>query len=294
MSSSEGYILNSVSQGGPLWAAWRAIDSGAGTKDEIVTATGLTSNQISNALRGLTYLRMIEQVDEYDSMDLSYGRKADRLNFSMTALNNIARECSVPSEIGEEPNTRSDWGKQAVLPLTLEYFISKNRQYFDRKNNQTLADNIDQWQRDQKFWPEDGDGERNDMNGNKLDNWTRIVELFGLVRPADGTNYTVYLTPELVSRLLEEGAEALAETSVLDSGTTVDIREWLAWVSENFFRVSLTQGNDIPEVLAQTLVELSERGQIRLVEATDADSVGLQGISKPQTMQGAANCIRIQ
>lgn len=293
MSSSEGYILNAVSQGAPMWGVWKAIKSGAVENTEIEASTGLTSNQVTNALRGLTFLRLVEDLEGYDVAELKYGDTPDRLNFALTAMSNIMEDCTAPAKMGKAPSDDSAWSKQAVMPLTLEYFIDKNRQYFDRKGNNDLASAIDDRHQELRFHPMDDSGDRNDLQGSKLDNWTRIMEFFGFVRPAEGTNYTVYIQPELVQRILERAREELQNEGPADTAPELDIRDFLEWLSENLFRVSLTSGGDIPSIFAQSLVELSSRDSIRLVETTDADSVGLEGISRPRTMDKAANCIQI-
>lgn len=276
-----------------MWGVWRAIRNGAADKDEIQTTTGISENQVSNALRGLTFLRLIEDVEGYAVVDLEYGESTDRTNFALTALSNIASECSVPPEMGVAPSGESEWGKQAVMPLTLEFFIAKNRQYFDRKGNNDLANRIDDWHQDILFHPRDGNGDRNDLQGNKLDNWTQIMEFFGFVRPSQSTNYTVYIQPEVIYRIIIQASHELPNEGINDAEPEIDIRDLLEWVSENLFRVSLTADGEIPSIVAQSLIELSARDHIRLVETTDADSISLAGISRPRSMDKAANCIKL-
>lgn len=293
MSSSEGYILNAVSQGAPMWGVWKAIKSGAGENNEIQASTGLTSNQVTNSLRGLTFLRLVEDLEGYDVVELEYGDTPDRVNFALTAMSKIMNDCSAPPKMGVAPSDESAWIKQAVMPLTFEYFINDNRQYFDRKGNNDLASVIDEWHQELHFHPRDDTGERNDLQGSKLDNWTRIMEFFGFVRPAKGTNYTVYIQPELIQRILARASVELPNEGPTDTAPELDIRDFLEWLSENLFRVSLTSDGEIPSIFAQSLVELSSRDSIRLVETTDADSVGLEDISRPRSMDKAANCVKI-
>lgn len=293
MSSSEGYILNAVSDGRPMWGVWKAIHSGAEETTEIQTNTGLSSSQVQNALRGLTFFRLIEERDGYDTIPLEYGDTPDPANFALTSLSNIANECSVPPGMATAPADESGWGKQAVMSLTLEYFITHNRQYFDRKGNNELATTIDKWQQKLNFHPRGDSGSRNDLQGNKLDNWTRIMEFFGFVRLCNGTNYTVYIQPEVIQRLLTHASAEIPNEGPAETAPEFDIRDCLDWISQNFFRVSLTDDSEIPSIFGQALVELSAQNRIRLVETTDADSVGLEGISQPQSMDKAANCIKV-
>lgn len=292
MSSNEGYILNSVSQGPPLWVVWNAIEAGQSTKSELQEGTGLTDNQVGTSLRGLTYLRLVERVDEYQTVDLPFTGHPKRIEFTLAALNNIASESSVPTSIGDAPEDTSDWSKQAVLPLTFEYFVAKNIQYFDRKKNQSLANQIDEWHLDVNFEPRDSDGDRNEFNPNKLDNWARIIEFLGLVRPAQETYYTVYLDPDLLHAILEEAAASVGTTN--DLHPVVDIRTCFEWISENFFRVSLTADNEVPAIIANSLVELSTRNKLRMIEYSDADTVSLEGVSRPSSMDIAANSFEIR
>lgn len=294
MSSNEGYLVNAVSQAMPMWVVWRAIEAGATTREALKDKTGLTSNQVGTALRGLRYLRLVEHLDEYQPVELEYDAPTRRLAFSMTALHNIAQECSVPPVQNTSAEDEEQWGKQAVVPLTFEYFVVKNRQYFDRKDNQELANLIDDWHLDMEFRPMDDDGERNELNGNKFDNWARIAEFLGLVRPAQGTYYTVYLDPNLLLAILQAAADSLSTDQTDRDYQVIDIRECFQWISERFFRVSLTRDNEIPAVIAQSLVELSTRQQIQLIEYSDADSVNLQGISRPASMDTATNSIEVR
>jgi hypothetical protein len=294
MSSNEGYLVNAVSQAMPMWVIWRAIETGETSREELEDNTGLTSNQVGTALRGLRYLRLIEHLDEYQQVELKYDAPTRRLAFGMTALHNIAKECSVPPAQDTPAKDEEQWGKQAVLPLTFEYFIVKNRQYFDRKDNQELATLIDDWHLDMEFRPVDEDGERNKLNGNKFDNWARIAEFLGLVRSAPGTYYTVYLDPDLLLAILQAAADALSMDRTDRDYQVVDIRECFRWISERFFRISLTRHNEIPAVIAQSLLELSARQDIQLIEYSDADSVNLQGISRPASMDTATNSIEVR
>lgn len=294
MSSNEGYLVNAVSQATPMWVVWRAIEAGQTTREALEDTTGLTSNQVGTALRGLRYLRLVEQLEKYQPVELKYDARTRRHEFSMTALHNIAQECSVPPAQDTPAEDEEQWGKQAVLPLTFEYFVVKNRQYFDRKDNQELATLIDNWHLNMEFRPVDDDGERNELNGNKFDNWARIAEFLGLVRPAQGTYYTPYLDPDLLLAILKAGAGELSAGRTDQNYRVVDIRECFQWISETFFRVSLTRDNEIPGVIAQSLVELSTRQKIRLIEYSDADSVGLQGISRPTSMDTATNSIEVR
>jgi len=278
----------------PMWVVWRAIEAGATTREALEDRTGLTSNQVGTALRGLGYLRLVEHLDEYQPVELEYDAPTRRQAFSMTALNNVAEECSVPPEQDEPAEDEEQWGKQAVLPLTFEYFVVKNRQYFDRKDNQELATLIDDWHLEMEFRPVDDDGERNELNGNKFDNWTRIAEFLGIVRPAQGTYYTVYLDPHLLLAILQAAADELSTDRTDQDYQVVDIRECFRWISKRFFRISLTTDNEIPTVIAQSLVELSTRQHIRLIEYSDADSVHLQGISRPASMDTATNSIEVR
>jgi hypothetical protein len=119
------------------------------------------------------------------------------------------------------------------------------------------------------------------------------MEFFGFVRPSQSTNYTVYIQPEVIHRIIIQASHELPNEGVNDAEPEIDIRDLLEWVSENLFRVSLTADGEIPSIVSQSLVELSARDHIRLVETTDADSISLAGISRPRSMDKAANCIKL-
>ncbi|WP_435362364.1 hypothetical protein [Haloarchaeobius sp. DFWS5] len=283
-SNSEGYILNSGPNPERMFILWDAVNRGKQTDDEIKADTRFSDKQINRVVSGLHQLRMLEGGEQYDAVELSYESASDsrRTAFGLTILNNVMAESTPP-----------DWSKQAALPLTISYLLSENLQRFNRMDK-TLADKINTYHRNNEYIPRDHQGDPNDMNDRKLQNWVFFADFLGVVRKWDGKEYTTYLSPDLVSSLLQVGVEYLPDQASSSSEpAAISVRSWLELVSERFFPVELTSSNDIPMILAQTLVDLSERERIRVVEAGDEGPVGLQKTPTPGSMDAEANAIRL-
>jgi hypothetical protein len=283
-SNSEGYILNSGPNPDRMFILWKSVSQGNRTDDELETATGFSRSQISTTVTGLRHLRMLEGGDEYEAVELSYMSVAstEEIAFGLTILDNIMSESTPP-----------DWSKQAALPLTISYFLSNNTQRF-RRMDKTLATKINDYHRDRDYVPRDGKGNPNDMNDRKLQNWTFFADFIGVVRKWDGKDYTTYLSPDLVYSLLRVGVDQLPDEAASSSEPpAISIRDWLKLVSERFFPISLTNSDEVPLILSQTLVDLSKQGRIRIVEAGDKGHIGLQNTPSPSSMDAQANSIRL-
>ena len=160
--------------------------------------------------------------------------------------------------------------------------------------DKTLADKINSDHRERDYVPRDRQGEPNDMNDRKLQNWVFFADFLGVVRKLKGKEYTTYLSPDFVYSLLRIGTSNLPDQASSSSNPpAISIRDWLEMVSEHFFPIELTPTNDIPMILAQTLVDLSEQSWIQIVEAGDQGPIGMQNLPTPTSMDAEANSIRL-
>jgi hypothetical protein len=78
------------------------------------------------------------------------------------------------------------------------------------------------------------------------------------------------------------------------SSNHIGIRDYFNWLQENFLRISLTDDNNVPEIIARVFEYLCKVEDIRLVEAGDASSVGLVNTPNPPTMEPSANSIEVR
>lgn len=283
---TEGYILNAVQTATPLPIVYRSIQDRNGTVDEIEEDTRLSENQITDALTGLQLVRLVEKVDTYQAVDLPLGEDLDDTKaFQLSVLHNLAQEARPASK---------EWGKQSAMLVNFEYLIESNTQFFNR-TDQAVADDMDAFQRELGYHPDDRQGDRNDMNTDKLTNWTRTADLLGLVRQVQGTDYVTAPDPWLVHSTLHLATDELSDPAPGESEyPRIEIREYFDWMRDNFLRIGLTDDGDIPEVLARTFEFLSRSNAVRLVEAGDAGSVSLSNVPKPRTMDQAANSIEVR
>lgn len=282
---TEGYVLNAVQTATPLPVVYRSVERGNGTEDAIQEDMHLSENQVSNALDGLQLFRMIQKVGEYEAVGASVTNASDMREFQLSALHNVAQEARPAEE---------KWGKQSAVLVNFEYLVASNTQFFDRQDK-AVAEEMDTYQRDLNYNPEDRNGDRNDMNQNKLTNWARIAELLGLVRQAQGTNFTTFPDPSLIHDTMHLATDELDDPSPADSEyQRIKIREYFDWMRENFLRINLTDDDDIPEVLGRVFEYLSRKNAIRLVEAGDDPAVSLENVPTPRTMDRAANSIEVR
>jgi hypothetical protein len=283
---TEGYILNAVQTATPLSVVYRSVQRGNGTVAEIEDDTCLSEKQISDALSGLRLVRLVEKVDRYCAVDLPVSdRFDDRREFQLSILHNLALEACPASD---------DWGKQSAIIVNFEHLIESNTQFFNR-TDQAVADDMDTFQRELNYHPDDGQGDRNDMNSDKLTNWTRTADLLGLVRQVQGTDYATAPDPWLLHSTMRLATEELSDPSPDNSEhPCIEIQEYFEWMRENFLRISLTDDGEVPEVLARSFEFLSRSDAIRLVEAGDAGAVGLSNVPTPRTMDSAANSIEVR
>lgn len=282
---TEGYILNAIQTATPLPVVYRSVERGNGTEDAIQEDTQLSEDQITDALSGLQLFRLIEKVGEYQAVEPSISHDSNLKEFQLSALHNIAQEAKPASD---------DWGKQSAVLVNFEYLVDSNTQFFDRGDS-AVADNMDTFQRQLNYNPEDRKGDRNDMNDNKLTNWARTAQLLGLVRKAQGTNFTTFPNPSLIHELMYLATEELDDPSPADSEyPRIKIRDYFDWMTGNFLRISLTDDGEIPEIIGRVFEYLSRENAIRLVEAGDDPALGLENVPMPPTMDPAANSIEVR
>ena len=283
---TEGYILNAVQTATPLPIVYRSVERGNGTAAEIEADTRLSENQISNALSGLRLVRLIEKVDRYRTVDVTVSdRFDDRRQFQLSVLHNLALEARPASD---------EWGKQSAIIVNFEHLVDSNTQLFNR-TDQAVADDMDTFQRELNYHPDDGQGDRNDMNTDKLTNWTRTADLLGLVRQVQGTDYATAPDPWLLYATMRLATEELNDPSPDDSEhPCIEIQDYFRWMRENFLRISLTDDGKVPEILARSFEYLSRLDAIRLVEAGDAGAIGLSNVPTPRTMDPTANSIEVR
>jgi len=283
---TEGYILNAVQTATPLPVVYRSVQSGNGTIEEIEEDTCLSENQISNALSGLLLVRLVEKIDRYRAIDLPVEDRIDQKRaFQLSVLHNLSHEARPAS---------NDWGKQSALLVNFEYLVESNTQFFNRED-QAVADDMDTFQRELDYHPEDRQGDRNDMNPNKLTNWTRTADLLGLVRQVQGKDYATAPDPWLLYSTMRLATNELSDPAPGNSDyPRIEIREYFEWMRENYLRIGLTDDGSVPEILARSFEFLSRSNAIRLVEAGDAGAVGFLNVPTPRTMDQAANSIEVR
>lgn len=281
----EGYIINAVQTPTPLPVVYGSVQRGHSITEEIQEDTQLSENQVTDALNGLRLVRLVEQMDGYQAVDLPVQTGDRQLDFRLSILHNVAREAKPAA---------SEWGKQSVILINFEYLVESNLQFFNRQD-QAVADDMDAYQRKVEYHPKDRNGDRNDMNIDKLSNWTRFAKLLGLVRQAQGTDFTTYPDPRLLYATMHLATSKLNDPSPGHSSSPrIEIRDYFAWMRRNFLRISLTDDDNIPEVLARVFEYLSDQEDIRLIEAGDAASVDLVNTPHPPTMDPSANSIEVK
>lgn len=283
---TEGYILNTVQTATPIPVVYRSVQRGNGTAAEIEEDTRLSENQISDALSGLRLMRLVEKIDRYRAVDLPVGNGFDdRRAFQLSVLHNLSKEARPAS---------AEWGKQSAIIVNFEHLVESNTQFFNR-NDSAVADDMDAFQRELNYHPDDEQGDRNDMNPDKLTNWTRTADLLGLVRQVQGTDYATAPDPWLLHSTMRLATEELSDPAPGDNDhPRIEVREYFEWMREKFLRVSLTDDGEVPEIVARAFEYLSRSDAIRLVEAGDAGAVGLSNVPTPRTMDPAANSIEVR
>lgn len=280
MSSSEGYILNAVQTPGPLRPVYLSIKRGSTTKEQIQQETAVGSN-LDATLDGLRLLRLVGRKDEaYYAKDLKWEDHIpdDRRRFQMTALHNLAQEC-----------TPSDWGKQAAALLDYWYLLKENRQRF-RNNEETLYTDIDEWFGSVNYEPRSQQG-RIVHNDPKFGNWTRLMEYLGLVHKVSGRDHTVYPAPEIVYTSVVLAAEEAGGQR--DGVPGIEVEAYLDWLQSNLLYVKLTSDGEVPAPLARVLFELIVDGRLEAREYGDAGAIGFSGVPPHDAMDSAANTLRV-
>lgn len=273
MSTSEGYVLNTLQTPEPIRPLYDAIDRGITDEEDLLEETGFDKNRLDNARNGLRQLRMIGR-DEYEdyTADLAFDTGDRDRDFQMTILHNLSQECTPP-----------DWGKQAVVLLVYEYMLNKNVQYFEN-NDEALYNNIDDWYRQEREYdPQSGQGSIT-LNRPKFVNWSRLANFLGLVYKTNGREHAVRPDPDLIVNSIRLAA---------DGDEYVGIREYFEWLRESLFQVRLQNGA-IPEPLARVLFNLVRDGEIELVERGDAGAVKLSNVPPRVGIDADANTIEVR
>lgn len=272
MSTSEGYVLNTLQTPEPIKPLYDAIDRGVTARDELEAELGFDEERLSDGLNGLRQYRMIGKEDyEFHTVEYAFDTGDDDRDFRLTILHNLARECTGP-----------DWGKQSVVLLIYKYMLEHDVQYFE--NNDTgLYDRIDDWYRSElSYDPQSSQGSIT-LNDPKFVNWSRQANFLGLVYKTTGREHAVRPTPELI-----EASVRLAA----DGDDYLGIREYFEWLQTNLLPVTLQEGT-VPAPLARLLFELVRDGTIRLVERGDAGAVGLDDVPRRSGIDTEANTIEV-
>jgi hypothetical protein len=273
MSTSEGYILNALQTPEPMRPVYEAIDRGYSTKEDILEETGLSEGLFDQAWSGLQLLRLVGREDhEYYTADLVWDTGHRSRDFRMTALHNLAQECTPP-----------DWGKQAAPLLIYQYLLEEDIQYFEN-NDEGLYTEIDDWYRSEKGYdPQSSQGSIT-LNEPKFVNWSRQAAFLGLIYKTNGREHALRPDPQLIEESIRLAA---------DGNRYVGMRAYIDWLQDNLIQVSLTADGRIPTALARTLYNLVRDDRIRLVERGDAGAIGLSNTPSSEGIDTEANTIEL-
>jgi len=285
MSTSESYILNRVQNPELLEIAYRAINSGNQSKEELEKETGMEtendgSGTLDLALEGLLLFGLIQRSDyEYETESFEFDTGNWKLDFQMTMLNNVAREA--------EPE---DWGKQSALVLTYEYLLSRT-QFFPGTSRE-LINQIDRWHQERGYEPRNNRGERQKLNPEKFNHWRNQADYLGLIHPTKGrsSTYTVAPDPNLIAASVEVACEREGDGDGIETGA------YIKWLEENLLRVPLTTEREFTKPMARTLYHLAKSDRLAFVKHGDQERIGLRGVpvSKNDQIAKDANYLRVK
>ena len=284
MSTSEKYVLNTVQNPKLLEIAYRSIERGNRSEDELAADTGLSTDEDSGTLGqatdGLLTFGLVGKTDyEYSAEPLAFDTGDWRRDFMMTLLHNVARDAD-----------ESDWGKQSVVLLNYEYLLANNVQYFQGTDNE-LIDKIDRWHQELGFTPRNKQGNRQKLNSEKFNHWRNQAEYLGLIHPTRGTSstYTVAPNPELVCTSVKEACKEVGD------GDGIETVDYLTWAATNFLRIPLTTEREFTEPVARTFYRLARQGALEFVKRGDEGEIGFQGVptTKNDRIAKNANYIRM-
>jgi hypothetical protein len=272
MSSSEGYILNALQTPPPIQPIYDSLQAGNTTREAIMEDTGIEEGTFDQAFQGLQLLRLVGREEhEYYPADLTWETGDHRLDIRMTALHNLAAEC-----------TPNDWGKQAVVLLSYQYLLKEDIQYFEN-DDEGLYTAIDDWYRQEKRYdPQSSQGSIH-LNKPKFVNWSRLLDYLGLIYKTTGREHAVYPDEAIVRESIRLAA---------DDDEYVEIRDYLHWLQRNLIQVELTRDGSVPAPFARVLFNLVRDDHIRLVERGDAGAVGLSRVPSRDGIDPAANTIK--
>lgn len=274
MSETEGYILNTVQTPAPIETVYRSIERGNTTKEEIRDDTDLPENLFSQGLSGLQEIGLIgRQEPDYYTVDLPWDTGNDALNFRMGVLHELTADANP-----------DDWGKQSVVLLNYQYLLQENIQTFE-SNDEGVYSPMNSFGREQGYKPLSEQGPI-DMNEPKMVNWTRIAEFLGLVYKANGRRHTTRPDDELVYQSVVFATES-------EGKERITIKSYVDWLNENLLLVDITSDGELPGPLARVLFDLVGDNRIRIVEAGDAGSIGLQGVPTKRGIDSEANSIEV-
>lgn len=272
MSTSEGYVLNTLQTPEPIKPLYDAIDRGVTTRDSLGEELGFDEERLRDGLNGLRQYRMIGKEDYgFYTAGYAFGTGDDNRDFRLTILHNLTQECVGP-----------DWGKQSVVLLILKYMLEHGVQYFEN-DDEDLYSTVDDWYRSELGYdPQSSQGSIT-LNRPKFVNWSRQANFLGLVYKTNGREHAVRPDPELIEasiRLAADGDEYLG------------IREYFGWLQQNLLPITLQDGA-VPAPLARLLFELVRDGTVRLVERGDAGAVGLNDVPRRSGIDTEANTIEV-
>ncbi len=279
---SEGYILNDLQNPGALQLVYDTIDKGATRDEDIKTETCLSEGAIEETVSGLRLLRLIKKSQgEYQAVDLTWETNQPHLDFQLSALENLAKEA-----------TPQDWGKQSVVPLTFEFFVAHDLQWFYEEDKR-LVEAIDDWQADTKeYRPTYGDNNRYEFNTKKLGNWGRLAAYLGLIQKVQGKRYAITPNPDLFYAAIMRATDAVGFTD--NDAPHVEIRPFIEWLNENLLCISLVEDTKVPPIISHVLQQLIQQERVQYVEATDTAAVPLAGVSQSLPgIEADANTLRV-
>lgn len=284
MITSERYVLNVVQNPKLLDIAYRSIDDGNETEDELEADTGLTSEDdgsgtLDQAVEGLLTFGLISRSEyEYETQKLEFETGDWGVDFRLTMLHNVASEA-----------TSSDWGKQSAVVLNYEYLLDST-QYFHGTSSE-LRKKIDRWHQDIGYEPRNKRGERQKLNPEKWGHWRNQAEYLGLIHPTKGQSSTYTVAPD--PRIVEASIRAACERA--GDGDRIETARYVDWLEDNLLRVPLTDQREFPESMSRTLYELANDGVVEFVKHGDRGQVDLKGVptQKNDGIAKNANVVKV-
>jgi hypothetical protein len=272
MSTSEGYVLNTLQTPEPIRPLYDAIDRGITTREKLEAELGFDDERIRDNLNGLQQYRMIGKEEyEYHTAGFAFDTGDDDRDFRLSILHNLARECRPP-----------DWGKQSVVLLIYKYLLEHGIQYFEN-DDEDLYDKIDDWYRNELGYDPYSSQGPITLNRPKFVNWSRQANFLGLIYKTNGREHAVRPDSDLIEASIRLAA---------DGDTYIGIREYFGWLQEHLVPVELQDGA-VPPSLARILFELVREDVIRLVERGDAGAVDLDDVPQRMGIDAEANTIEV-